>query len=486
MERALTRFIRALRSAGADVSSTEAIDAARTVALVGYADREVMKTSLSMVLAKSEEEKVLHDHLFDVFFKTVDSAPKRDQQQDPNADSDEGEDNSNLMPGQGESQGQGSDDQNAQASADDTPTDDAGGDPDADQIGRFLALASNRNPAQVAMAMQKAATAVGADEIRFASQTGYFVRRMLEQLGVEALERRLLDKLDDPSPASQAQAQELIDARMAVQQQARAHIKQRYEVFGRSATENFMNETIANRSIDQLEYRDLERMKFIVARMAKRLAVRHSRKRRIRNRGRLDIGRTLRASAANDWVPVDLIWRNKRKDRPKIVAICDVSGSVASYVRFLLLFLHTLRDEVSDVETFAFSNKLHDVGDILARLSPEAAMDRIVDVAGSGSTDYGQALAELQESYFDSIDRRTTVIILGDGRSNHSDPRLDIVQEIADRAKRLVWLCPEPPMRWGTGDSCMLRYEPLISKLYHCATAADLERAVDDVMLAYD
>ena len=48
MERALTRFIRALRSAGADVSSTEAIDAARTVALVGYADREVMKTSLSM------------------------------------------------------------------------------------------------------------------------------------------------------------------------------------------------------------------------------------------------------------------------------------------------------------------------------------------------------------------------------------------------------------------------------------------------------
>jgi uncharacterized protein with von Willebrand factor type A (vWA) domain len=131
MERALTRFIRALRSAGADVSSTEAIDAARTVALVGYADREVMKTSLSMVLAKSEEEKVLHDHLFDVFFKTVETSPRRDQQDDPNADSAEGEDNSNLMPGQGESQGQGNDDQDSPAFSDDTPADAAGGDPDA-------------------------------------------------------------------------------------------------------------------------------------------------------------------------------------------------------------------------------------------------------------------------------------------------------------------------------------------------------------------
>ncbi len=76
--------------------------------------------------------------------------------------------------------------------------------------------------------------------------------------------------------------------------------------------------------------------------------------------------------------------------------------------------------------------------------------------------------------------------MLGDGRSNHADPRLDILEEAADRSKRLVWLCPEPPVRWGTGDSCMLRYQPFCTQVAYCATAMDLERVLDEVLTAYD
>jgi uncharacterized protein with von Willebrand factor type A (vWA) domain len=91
----------------------------------------------------------------------------------------------------------------------------------------------------------------------------------------------------------------------------------------------------------------------------------------------------------------------------------------------------------------------------------------------------------LQQLHADCIDQRTTLLVLGDGRSNQTDPRLDIFAQLADRAKRVVWLCNEPPVRWGSGDSCMLQYRPLCSHLTHCASAADLDRAIDEALGAY-
>ena len=150
------------------------------------------------------------------------------------------------------------------------------------------------------------------------------------------------------------------------------------------------------------------------------------------------------------------------------------------------MFLYALNEKVADLGAFAFSNELVDVGPALERLSFEQAMAHIVDTVGSGGTDYGQALVDLHEDHWEQIDRHTTVLILGDGRSNHTDPRLDLFAEMADRAKRVVWLCPEPPGRWGSGDSEILRYQPFCTHLSHCATALDLEQALDEVLLAYD
>ena len=168
------------------------------------------------------------------------------------------------------------------------------------------------------------------------------------------------------------------------------------------------------------------------------------------------------------------------------MAVCDVSGSVLAHVQFLLLFLHALKDEVTDLEAFAFSAQLKDVGHLLQDLPFEQAMAQIVGQLGSGSTDYGQALLDLNEHHPEVIDRRTTVLILGDARSNRTDPRLDLFRGLVARAKRVVWLCPEVPGRWGTGDSCMLQYQPHCSHVAHCASLSDLEREIDDMLLAYD
>ena len=457
MERTLTNYIRALRAAGAGVSTTEAIDAARTMDVVGYADRDLMKTALGAVLAKSVEEKALHGRLFDLYFHrdAVAEPPPQDAAESPVPEPEGGRDETE-------------------------------GDGESDAADAFMELAEAQDAGRTAMALEKAAQAAGTDGIRFASQASFYTRRMLEQMGVKALEQRLIGKLGEHTPEAEAEARRMMEARAALQTRARAYVDARFELFGRAATEAFLNEMVSERQIGALTRTDMERMRSVVARMAKRLAVKHARRRKVRNRGQLDLRRTLRANAGHDGVPLDLVWRTRRKDRPKIVAVCDVSGSVAQYVRFLLLFLFMLREKVTDLETFAFSNHLEDVGPILETREFNAAMDHIVMHVGSASTDYGVALEDLESTFGEVIDRRTTVLILGDGRSNHANPRLDLFQQIPDRAKRVVWLCPEPEGSWGMGDSCLLQYRPFCSHLSHCATAGDIERAIDEMLLAYD
>lgn len=453
MERALTDYIRALRGAGAMVSPAEAIDAARTLAIVGYGERAVLKESLSLVLAKSVEEKEIHDRLFDLYFSRSSAQPPPETAESPNA-------------------------------ADGGSPDGEGG--EASGAEAMLDLAQGGDQDKIAAAMERAASAAGVNDIRFASQGSYFTRKMLEALGVEDLEKRLMERLEQRTADARAEAQALMDARAALSKEARALVNKRFEVFGRAATETFMNNAVANRPIDQLALRDMARMKALVARMARRLAIKHSRRRKVRNRGHLDLRRTLRANAGHDGVPFDVIWKKKQRDRPKIVAICDVSGSVATYVRFLLLFLYALNERVADLGAFAFSAELQDVSPVLDRLDFESALEHIMIELGAGGTDYGQALVDLRDNHWELIDRRTTVIVLGDGRSNHTNPRLDIFAEMADRAKRVVWLCPEPESRWGSGDSVIKRYRPYCTHMSHCATAVDLEQAIDEVLLAYE
>ena len=463
MERTLTDFIRALRAAGAPVSSAEAIDAANALSLIGFEDRQRMKDAFGLVLAKSEEEKIIHDQMFETFFRrksvNVSDSSSTDKK---GAKAKHGDDLSSVR------------------SAEQKDAEQKAG-----QLS-FRELAFSDDSERIATAIERAGAAAGVDDIRFSTQQAFFVRQMLDRLGVEAFDQELSSKMGDPKRKAQAEVKKLSEARALLQTRAREYVEQRFELFGRSATDNFMNEVVANRELAQLGMRDMERMKVMVARMAKRLAVRHSRRRKVRNRGQLDMRHTMRANAGHDGVPFELVWKHRRKDRPKIVAICDVSGSVSRYVRFLLLFLYALKDQVTDLSAFAFSARLKEVGHELENMSFEAAMDRIIHEMGSGGTDYGQALQDLQDQYWDSIDRRTTILILGDGRSNQADPRLDIFQEAAARAKRVVWLCPEPPGRWGTGDSCVLEYKPFCTSMSYCATALDLEQALDEVLNAYD
>ena len=413
MEQALTGFVRALRAAGVETSTAETLDAARAVALVGYARRDHLKTTLGLVLAKSEDERRLHDEVFERYFAPPATASAE--------------------------QAEGANQDDAA-----TPAGSAPGDHRADF--------------ELDIALAQAAQAVGVDEIRFISQVPVFTQRLLAALGKQP-----------PDPALRARA--------------RALVQQRFELHGRAATEAFLTEVAVARPLGRVSPPDMDRMKAVVARLAKRLAARHSRRRRVRLPHQLDLRRTLRANAGHDGLPWALHFKHKRRDRPRIVVLCDVSGSVMAHVRFLLLLLYAMHDAVADLRTFAFSNRLHDVGAVLAHQPFDEAIATILKQAGGGATDYGQALADLSALPEGLVNRHTTLLVLGDGRSNHSDPRLDLFATLADRARRVLWLCPEPEGRWGSGDSCMRQYQPFCTHLSHCTTVLDLEQAIDEALL---
>ena len=448
MDNFLGGFVRALRAAGVRTSTAEVIDASRTVALVGFADREILKAALGLVLAKSEEEKQIHDRVFELYFES----PMRAQVEPESV----------------------------------SPVAARTGEPEVDALLTLAAPQANGQPGNaLRIALRRAAHEVGVDGIRFATQSSYFASRMLEVIGITALETRLSQRLVEHGAAAEAEARRLTRARDALLQHARAVVAQRFALFGQPATDAFMDEVAVTRTLGRIAPEEMERTKAAVARMARKLAARHARRQRVTLHGKLDLRRTLRANAGHDGVPLTLVWKHRRRDKPRIVAVCDVSGSVAAQVRFLLLFLYALHDVVGDLRSFAFSNRLQDVTAPLEALPFDAAMALILKEVGRGSTDYGQAWVDLQDRHWSAIDRRTTVIVLGDGRGNGADPRLDLFADLAARAKRVVWLCPEPPQRWGSGDSAMLRYRPHCSSVSHCASAADLERVLDDTLDAY-
>jgi hypothetical protein len=412
MDSAINGFVRALRAAGAAVSTVETLDAARTVALLGWSDRAALREAFGQVLAKSEDDKILHDRVFDTYFAVPAPTPPDDHAEQPAA----------------------------------------GTEP--------ASTAADSNDMAEQFELERAAQAAGVDGIRWSTQVAYFTGQMMKAMGRE----------HDPE----------------WQRKARAVVRRRFELYGAPATEAFMTEVVVRRPVGRLAPSDYERLKVAIARMARRLAQRHARRRRIRQAGRLDLRATLRANAGHDHLPFLLRWRQRRRNKPRIVAVCDVSGSVAAQVRFLLLFLYALHGTVLDLRSFAFSHSLFDVSEPMLALPFDDAMTQILREVGGGSTDYGQAWEDLHHEHLSSIDRRTTLLVLGDGRSNYGNPRLDLFADLAERAARVIWLCPERPGSWGSGDSCMLEYRPWCTAALHCTSVADFERVIDDVLRVSD
>ena len=227
-------------------------------------------------------------------------------------------------------------------------------------------------------------------------------------------------------------------------------------------------------------------MHTIIKKMVKRLNDVHSRRKRNFRRGQLDFKKTLRKNIVYQGPLFEIMWRRRKIDRPNVVVICDVSRSVRLVVRFFLLFLYSLNETIIKIRSFIFCNNLIEVSDIFDEYPVDEAVERLqtgtgLDI-GLSRTDYGQALRDFKKDWIEDVTNKTTVIILGDGRNNYFEPETDILKRIREKAKRLIWLNPETPSFWATGDSDMKRYEPLCDLVRECNTLSHLERVVGDIL----
>jgi uncharacterized protein len=476
MRENLHRFFRAARGAGVRLSPAESIDAMRAVSTIGFADRQILRDTFLLTLAKTQDEKRALGDCFDLFFSPPEPPPSAPPPPDNDNADESGEGSASGQPSGGGGEGESS----GAAEASDQPSPAAGGQP-SEGLGPLaeMLLRQDRNEIQAAIA--NGASAASLSDIRYFTQRGIFSGRILDAMGIA----RLRDDLDNLTASNPSLAERLQGATDGLRDAVRQTVAQALLLYGREEAENLRNEILRNAPLSRIEPRQVDEMRALIRKIARRLRERYSKPRKRQRRGHLDVRRTLRRNAAWGGVPFLTAWKRKHRDRPKIVALCDVSGSVARVSDFFLLLIHSLHEVVDDVRSFAFSGHLIEVSDILEKKSPEVAMAEIMSKAGFGSSDYGSSLADFEDEWMNAITPRTTVIVLGDARSNNLDPRADILRRIAERSKRVVWLNPEGRMAWGFGDSEMPRYATFCSVVRQCATAKQLERAVSDIVATY-
>jgi uncharacterized protein with von Willebrand factor type A (vWA) domain len=234
--------------------------------------------------------------------------------------------------------------------------------------------------------------------------------------------------------------------------------------------------------LSNLEKRNFKEVQEIVFRMAKKLIAIHSKRRKTFKRGQLDVRKTLRHNMQYDGMFFDLRWKASKVDRPKVMAICDVSGSVSNYSRFLLMFLYSLAEILPKVRSFAFSSDLGEVTQLFDHSNLEDAIAKTLRDYGSGSTDYGQMFIDFKKNCMDDVNNKTTIIILGDARNNYGDPQAEVLREIYDKSKRIIWLNPEPRNSWTVGDAEMKKYAPSCHQVEVCNSLLHLERVVGNLL----
>ena len=190
---------------------------------------------------------------------------------------------------------------------------------------------------------------------------------------------------------------------------------------------------------------------------------------------RLSVRRTLHLAMGTGGVPFRLATEPAPPPRPDFVVLADVSGSVASFSRFTLNLLIALDSRLSRLRAFSFVDGLAEITELVSearsagrQLGPAEAAQGAIRL--NGSSDYGYVLREFASDYARQFSRRTVVLVVGDARTNYADPAVASLADVSDRVGKLYWLNPEPRRYWDQGDSVMSQYAPHCAQVRECST----------------
>jgi len=235
-----------------------------------------------------------------------------------------------------------------------------------------------------------------------------------------------------------------------------------------------------------LTRKEVETMQEVIEQLVRRLKDTVSRRYARQKRGVLDIKKTLRRAAGYQGIPLELFYRNRPLRKAKIVALCDVSGSVWSAVRFMLNMLYSLQECFTQVRSFVFVAGLDEVTNVFEDHEINLAIEKVLKEATveyNAATDYGLTFRQFKNRYMDVLNKKTTLIIIGDGRTNYANPEERILDEMRERSRRVIWLNPETQYFWYTGDSEMRTYMEYCDEVRPCQNLNQLMGFIESLVL---
>jgi uncharacterized protein len=459
---ALEGMIAELRQVGVPVSVTESIDAVRSLQHVPLGGRGPVKSALRAALVKSHDHELAFDALFDLYF-AVPAGP--------------GSAGQLAAAGGGAGRGGGG----SLGSVD-----------DAGLTELLLAALADGNDVMVRMIAGIFVDRYAAIEPGRPVAGTYYVVRTLRAVDPDTIMARLAAADTQPGGQPVLLARLQLEAREARVQRLRLAVEtevRRRLVADRGA--EAVARTLRRPLPEDADFLTSSReqivaMRGVVDPLARRLAGRLAGKRRHRRRGALDFRRTIRASLGTGGVPVDPVYRKPRPAKPELFVLADISGSVSTFAAFTLQLMFALRSQFSRVRSFVFVDGIDEVTDVLAHAPDIIDATRHINAMGSGvwldgHSDYGHALESFWERWGEQVRRRTTIIVLGDARTNYHDPAAGVLKAVRQRAGHLFWLNPEPRAAWDSGDSAMASYQPFCDAVHECRNIRQLRRFVEDL-----
>ena len=451
IHRHLVDFGRALREHGLVAGPSEVIDAAEAATTLGLQDRERLRAGLAAALLRRSGERRVFDEIFDVYFPRAVGASATLGDPLPTLDTAEHRREHAARLREDLAHALATDDRDALRRLAEQSLVDLGRLPNEASAGAFSAAqALDTLAPQTALA---AAVQAG---------TGTDGPLFTESFRRDELRSRVGE------------------FRAAVEAEAR---RRNAEIRGRERISRYAVRPSADRTLFILAGpSELAELRATVGPLARKLATRMSARRRRHQRGAIDLRATLRRSMATGGIPMRPAYRHRPPHRPDLVVLADFSSSVAGFSRFTILLLQALHAQFNRVRVFGFVNVCAELTQLFASAPPGTDLtDEVRDVRDMTrwhkSSDYGSAFADFAEHHLDAVTPRTTVLILGDARSNHTDPRTDALHAIAERARAVVWLNPEPARSWGSGDSESATYGRIVD-MHECATIAHLRQVV--------
>lgn len=453
MEERLVKFISALRAGGVRVSLAESADAFRAVEDMGVQQREAFRLGLRATLVKDADSLPVFEELFPIFFDSADAPPMIDLTED-------------MSPEEARMLAQALQQFNQKLR----------------QMMERLLRGEQLSPNE----LEQLGQMVGLNRMDDLRYRDWLARRMMRALRFDEVRDALQEmmKLLQQMGMSKERLEQMRQLLKANQQAMQEQISQ---FAGQRIAEN-MSETTPQEAVDSLldqpfgslSDRDMDLLRREVSRLANRLRSRIALRQKRAKDGQLDAKATIRANLKYGGTPIELRHRNRRL-KPKLVVICDISTSMRHCSELMLSLVYALQDLVTKTHAFAFIDHLEYISpDFAGRQAKDAINEVLVRMPpGHYSTDLGYSLEGFAHSYLDTLDSRTTVIMVGDARNNYNDPRLELFRRMARRSRRTIWLNPEAPMLWGTGDSDMLEYAPFCHNIIVASTLGELTSAVD-------